>query len=304
LTPAFLGGADGQAELRTAPFKSLFRRWWRITNGKLSTQAMWEKEAKLFGSASGEKNNASKLRMRIVDATNISYSSEKIDLGKLTTPRGGMDAALYIGYGAIDQHSLVPRKYIHAGSKFLFELSMPKDEKDQFIYILQLIHNFGSIGSRSRNGWGSLSIKIEDKTQGAIAPIQSNAISWNNESEKYYPHFIGKDEKGLLAWKTTEKNKDFKFLFSTLATIYKELRGNRELSSNERRILGFADNNDRLPSQILLKIYQEQDNLSGRIIHIPYKIENAPKNEIDIWQKVHTFLDKETKLQRLGDVRK
>ena len=36
VTPCFLGGADGNAELRVAPFKNLLRRWWRIANGKLS----------------------------------------------------------------------------------------------------------------------------------------------------------------------------------------------------------------------------------------------------------------------------
>ena len=54
ITPTFLGGADGNAELRTAPFKNLIRRWWRIANGHLTPEELWKKESDLFGST--EKN--------------------------------------------------------------------------------------------------------------------------------------------------------------------------------------------------------------------------------------------------------
>lgn len=33
LTPMFLGGANGDAELRAAPLKNAIRYWWRITQG-------------------------------------------------------------------------------------------------------------------------------------------------------------------------------------------------------------------------------------------------------------------------------
>ena len=101
ITPTFLGGADGNAEIRTAPFKNLLRRWWRIANGNLSPEELWQKESELFGST--EKNpktektfGKSKVMFGILDSNNVRYINEKIDIGKDEYT----NLAMYAGYGS------------------------------------------------------------------------------------------------------------------------------------------------------------------------------------------------------------
>ncbi len=53
LTPMFLGGANGDAELRAAPLKNAIRYWWRITKGDIPHNDLRNQEQKLFGGVSG-----------------------------------------------------------------------------------------------------------------------------------------------------------------------------------------------------------------------------------------------------------
>jgi len=58
LTPMFLGGADGNGELRAAPLKNAIRYWWRIVLGELSHQDLLKEEQSLFGGVTGEANRS------------------------------------------------------------------------------------------------------------------------------------------------------------------------------------------------------------------------------------------------------
>jgi CRISPR-associated protein Cmr1 len=318
LTPTFLGGPDQNAELRIAPFKNLLRRWWRIsTNGVFSTEQLWAKEAELFGSASGKKNNASKVRIRIIE-NQCKYATDGIKLGMIHHPEVGdtgrdINTALYIGYGPITVKST--KQYIEPTSKVTLEITIPKTEKDNFRYILQLIHHFGAIGSRSRNGWGSLSVLLNGKPWSGFGKIQKGAQNWETAfqppKEKYYPFYIGQDDKGLLVWELKKEAADYVPLLSSLAELYKNLRVNFKFVDvphlEKRHVLGYPITHhdvpwkERVPSQLLLKIYKAADTLTGRIVHIPYPLElpkNVAINDMSVWREVHDFLDEQPLLHR------
>ncbi|AEF82094.1 RAMP superfamily CRISPR-associated protein [Leadbettera azotonutricia] len=346
LTPAFLGGHDGNAELRTPPFKNLIRRWWRVAgNENLSPENLWKEEAKLFGSASGEGNSASRIRIRIVNSQ-CTDSNEAINLGRVYHPevgQGGLDidAALYLGYGPVsyekeahkDQNgskrssTIKYKKYIIPGSRVQLEILMPKDKVDSIKYIMTLIHNFGAIGSRSRNGWGSLSVRQLQGGNKQILPgvgrIKECAVDWekgfSSNEKRSYPHYIGKDDTSLLAWEV-ERGNDYEELLGQLAKLYLELRTSFKFPTDdkttaERYVLGYPVTHhelserknksiERVPSQLLLKIARVSDkNLSARIIHIPYKQElltGTKINDKEVWEKVHAYLDGQNGLSRMG----
>jgi CRISPR-associated protein Cmr1 len=49
ITPAFIGGANQQAELRPASFVGLLRWWWRALKGECNIENLREEEVKIFG---------------------------------------------------------------------------------------------------------------------------------------------------------------------------------------------------------------------------------------------------------------
>ena len=123
ITPCFLGGATGNAEIRTAPFKNLIRRWWRIVNGNLSPEELWQKEAELFGSTErnpklGKSFGKSKVLLKILAVSEKCIpTNEKFSIGDLETGYGTMSLAKYIGYGPVETKSYLPPK-----SKISFSL--------------------------------------------------------------------------------------------------------------------------------------------------------------------------------------
>ena len=68
--------------------------------------------------------------------------------------------ALYLGYGPITYKN-GPKHYITPGSKARMTIVYPRIHEKTINTVLQYIHSFGTIGSRSRNGWGSVALSGE-----------------------------------------------------------------------------------------------------------------------------------------------
>jgi len=49
ITPAFIGGANQQAELRPASFVGLLRWWWRALKGECNIENLRAEEVEIFG---------------------------------------------------------------------------------------------------------------------------------------------------------------------------------------------------------------------------------------------------------------
>jgi len=322
VTPCFLGGADGNADIRVAPFKNLLRRWWRIANGHLSPEELWKKESRLFGSTEKDPDiveenkklpkekrkpetfGKSKVELKLLEISpNDNYTcSEKIFIGK----NEKTDLALYTGYGSVN----MGKTYIKNQTNCSFILSCPTKNEFEFEKTLFCMHLFGTIGSRSRNGWGAISVQPKsfkfDPQKYFPTSVLLEEVMHNS---KNYPYCIGKDEKGLLCWQTVERYRSWMSAFEDIATVYHQLvstlnEDDKKYKTKWRYLLGFAKANERLPSQLLLKICTVKTKTSsgviqkqyfGQIVHAPYRIEgwNEEKygNQLDAWKYIHEYLD-------------
>ncbi len=308
LTPAYLGGADQNAEIRTAPFKNLLRQWWRVANDETNGSELARKENRLFGLAADDgSSHASSVRISVKSEQDVPLSNSKINLGSIKHAEVNIkciEKDLYLGYG------LKRRTYFPPGSRLDCELRFVSVDRDEIQMTLSLIHHFGTIGGRSRNGWGSLSLQDKDFMPKPIADLPKVDLSKAIDRTKY-PHTLGADSKGLLLWET-EPGDSYESLLGLLAEIYKEMRLKFPFSQGDstkpdtRHFLGYPITHhnkvfgwDRMPSQIRLMVKQnEQNKLAGRILHVPHKLPyNWPKElpgELELWKKVHEFFDSYT----------
>lgn len=340
ITPCFLGGADSNAEIRTAPFKNLIRRWWRIENGHLSPEELWEKESELFGSTQKNPNNKgkvfgkSKVELKILDKEkckisndkNLLFSKEKLIHPEVSRP---IEVESYLGMGPIFWNTEIRKqeykfRYIEPSSILSISLIIPKEEKQCFIKVLSLINLWGTIGSRSRNGWGSIKIKGTDFS--LLNNIDSSCLidfstQFSTQNQKKYPYGIVKDHKGILCWKTKEYPswgecmKDLAKKYLTLRVAFK-FKKTDEKKLESRHLLGYpithhgveiwdTEKNDktgkikkintRLPSQLIFKVIKKNDgNYYGQVLHLSYCIPLkgfSIQEQKDIWTFVHDVLD-------------
>lgn len=299
VTPTFLGGADGNAEIRTAPFKNLLRRWWRVVNGRLSPEELWKRESELFGST--EKNpdtgkifGKSKVELTICSINKNDYiTTDSIYIGEYESDYGRAELSKYLGYGSVGYKS-----YISPKTRCTFSLLAPEKFTNELIEVLFLMHLFGTIGSRSRNGWGSFFI-IPQNFKFNPPSVFSKFSSWEQVfiSDKCYPNLIGKDKKGVLAWRTNYC-RNWQDAMEKIGTAYYELL--EDIKNNSpckyRNLLGTASGKERLPAQVVLKVCPSKDKKCyGLIIHIPFLIEDknwSSSEQRDAGQYIHNYLDK------------
>ena len=331
LTPTFLGGADQNAELRAAPFKNLLRQWWRVAVGSryATPETLLAAEGDLFGSVLDENEaSTSRVRLALTPVEGSFLLSEKgIFFGKTPHPevKGGMavENALYLGFGPITLKN--SKRYIAPGSKANLLLSFPREEKVHMVDLLHYIDAFGTIGSRSRNGWGSLSLSgagfaRKDVRSFATAPV-SQLVS--DKQGKQYPSLLGADSKGLLCWEVGVAKGEWKAAMQSLAETYMTLRTKINIKPQglrERHLLGYPvtnhiltewdGNNGRMPSQLRLLVKRDRaDRLVGRILHLPHCLpKDKPWNDrldsqLDIWRSVHAHLDANKHFHRCGGTR-
>ncbi len=333
VTPAFLGRANPQyAQWRTPPFKALLRRWWRIveTSGKKpKTTQIREKEGSLFGNA-GESASASQVRLRIdwrgeiANRKKWKYSFEPNLIHPEVSVKVG--SALYLGYGPVGVGNVLNREqFIAPGISRKLFICAPEEEKNRLKDTIRLIHLFGGVGSRSRNGWGSVNFKtggisIEDLEK-ILDPHQSTARnwlrsyarSWVDALDTNWCHALGKDEEErLLLWRTEEKTK-FEEVLDVLAKVKIAFRtkfhfkgGGQHRALCERHVLAYPVTRhelinkklDRSANQIIFKVLPLNGKFIGLIAHLPHGLylEDSGVNEKNVWTTVHAMLDGTSKI--------
>ncbi len=185
-TPLFLGGADPQGgvpELRPPSIKGVLRFWWRALAwsrfvGNLSK--IREQEATLFGSAGDDRTGGQAsflLRARSLTVAKPIPANEVLN---------GVDGkvvevgARYLGYGLMEafgsnarqkQAGQLTRPCLQAPFEFTVELISRQQLDKTLIDALKLMGLLGGLGSRTRRGWGSLSLlSLEGTDQTWSAP--------------------------------------------------------------------------------------------------------------------------------------
>lgn len=174
-TPMFLGGASQQAELRLPSFKGALRFWWRALawDRIKNPEELLKEESELFGSSDREYGQ-SKVLMKIKwegKKPSIFEKGEQLSDGSELIGHG----ARYFGYGAINAYeskktgtkdAQLIRSCLDAPASFHVSLILRKtkdDEQDkrrkkQLLDTLMLIGILGGLGSKSRKGYGSLTL--------------------------------------------------------------------------------------------------------------------------------------------------
>lgn len=332
LTPAFLGNAEQTAQWRTPPFKALLRQWWRVAwaaERGTDVRQMRREEGVLFGHAWLETDSTaarkSLVRLRL-SRWDMGTQKDWRSLGSVTHPevKQPVETSLYLGYGSLiyskDKKgtTLKSNAAIQADEAATLSIAYPESEAERIETALNLMYHFGTLGGRSRNGWGSL--HMESEIGAAITPPDKKFFKpWREALRCDWPHAIGTDDKGALIWHTQPFD-DWRKVMEGLAHIKIALRTHFKFP-NERgfhpapekrhwlsypvtnhKVAPWERNNARLPNSLRFKVCRSADGkLFGKIFHVPCLPPHAfqPENHKDtitkVWESVHKFLDDEYK---------
>jgi len=323
-TPAFLGNAEQSGQWRTPPIKAQLRQWWRVAyaaanNFPSNVAAMRRDEGRLFGVASDGEGDSRKSQVRIRLDRWDEGSLKKTQwqaLASVSHPEvsNPVSSDLYLGYGPVTLRgtpTLKANAAIQAGESATLSIAVPDSDAHLIEHALMLMHGYGTVGGRSRNGWGSYALlplpQSENWGEDAL-PLRP----WKDCLKLDWPHAIGKDEKGALIWQTAPSN-DWKAVMKQLAQIKIGLRTQFKFPNvqpphhqvEDRHWLSYPitnhttkawNRNARLPNSLRFKVRQtENGQWVGVIFHVPCR----PPEEFDpdmgaiqaVWQNIHTLLD-------------
>lgn len=157
ITPMFLAGANQkQAELRTQSIKGALRFWWRAIYGGNNIEDMKKREAEIFGSTE-EKS-------RVIIKIDGLHSVEAIQ----NLPRGTtfsvhnhpVGIIHYLSYGTHEYQrgngNQFIRPHIENGTQFKITLQTSNQYWNEVSNSFSAMIKYGGLGSRSRNGLGSI----------------------------------------------------------------------------------------------------------------------------------------------------
>jgi CRISPR-associated protein Cmr1 len=354
-TPAFLGNAEQCGQWRTPPFKALLRQWWRVFMAAdlgYQHQRLRELEGELFGNAwlgpVGGRSRFCKSR--------ITLSLDTSEAGTLNSPRwpggpmeevvttrdgkGRVRSDLYLGYGPVLPPSrrenrpaiTIRNPAIDSNnSSVRLRIRLPDENVDDLHSVLNLMNWFGTLGSRSRNGWGSLA--FENETLGLSAlpkrddPSLKRALrQWDQCLDSDWAHSIGIRNDRLLIWKT-QPFSDWRKAMGCLANVRilarraaKEFRGPGNFGGIH--LLGYPAGGQwelralgreaRLATQLRFKVARIGFEYVGIVAHLPHRFPEylranldsnqkrwLQQNEKSVWEAIHDSLDKSNRLQPL-----
>ena len=156
ITPMFLGGADGNAELRPPSIKAALRFWWRALNGGLPLEQLKRQEAEIFG-GSGDNEGKSKFSIRIM--TDKVPNSSKDIKSKLWDTQNKKLKTDSEGIGYFLYPFLIKDREYYINQKFTIVFaSFDKNILIEISKVFSLFIWLGSLGSRSRRGCGNITV--------------------------------------------------------------------------------------------------------------------------------------------------
>jgi len=374
-TPAFLGNADQAGQWRTPPFKALLRQWWRVVKARdfnYNHQRIREAEGVLFGNTWLTDENKKPLYRKSGFGLRLSswgdgtletaqWPGGQIDSVATTRDgKGSVRADVYLGYGPVlapskneNRKSITIRRAIDSifqrdakpvelqllpstNQKLRPSLGDIEDVKNA----MQLAAWFGSVGSRSRNGWGSVQFIPSPELEMTVQPslevplLQAVSREWTACLELDWAHAIGASEGKPLVW-TTEPFEHWRGTMGRLAHIKIGVRsvvkgitgpagtggihllgypagGQWELPQLNKKQGGEA----RLPSQLRFKVLRTEKGYVGQVFHVPHRLPDELNSllthdqqrwfrdkQVDVWRAVHNELSQDVRLTRLGATR-
>lgn len=144
ITPLFMGGTEQQAELRTQSFNGVFRYWFRLLGGS------FEDEKRLFGWG-GEEAKKGIVNVRIENKRFQTFQFQRKD--------SGYD---YLGFSLALNKRIGVKEDEGFKVSFLFHPTSTEDDIKKFLCVVWCAFYLGNFGSRSRRGFGSITIENID----------------------------------------------------------------------------------------------------------------------------------------------
>lgn len=334
-TPAFLGNAEQNGQWRTPPFKALLRQWWRVAYAdscgfRVREGEMRRIEGRLFGHAWLDDDRDEQGGKVAARRSEVRIRLDRWDEGKLKRQhwqptrnvshrevKFPIDSALYLGYGPVtpprgaQQPQLKANAAIQADESAGFALACPADDAPLIDHALWLMDRYGTLGGRSRNGWGSLSLTPADDASTLAGRVPLRA--WRECLDRDWPHAVGADDEGKpLIWQTAP-HADWKSLMRELAQLKIGLRtqfafpDERPPHQNAlprhwlsypitRHTTAAFPRDARLPNSLRFKARAlPGGGLTGVVFHVPCRPPQAfrpDRGAIEaVWRQVHAFLD-------------
>lgn len=310
LTPMFLGGADGNGELRSPPFKNAIRYWWRLTQGDTPKDQLLAKEQALFGGVNEDKKSNPEMKpcRSLVDVVvtgdvTVEQKGSTINIGTKKNPEAkgnNVSLSAYLGLGPVamkgNQYVKTP---ISPGQIFSLHITWPKEYSGEILDTISLFAHFGALGARSRNGWGSFSLSsssgVQLKNFKALHKKYGQDIGniFKNNSVKKFPSKLGLSKfNGIdssLLWEISSGN-TLKDVMQEAASKYMDVRqslpfGRPNGNVAQRHILGYPvmhhdvkswegknKNDGRMPSQLRILVRKNGDIYRSYFFHLPHPI--------------------------------
>ena len=175
VTPLFMSGANQEEfELRGASFKGVLRFWWRaLAHSRLcgNLQEIHKEESRIFGSSETGQgyfsiriSQPSPVKMIEKDQFLINANNQRVSSG-----------TAYLGYGLIDTVNTnmgkLKRPCLLSPSRFTVYLLFRNTIDESVVSALKIMGLLGGMGSRSRRGFGSLTLEKIEGDFTWIAPV-------------------------------------------------------------------------------------------------------------------------------------
>lgn len=293
LTPAFLGDAEQDARWRTPPLKHLLREWWRVAwwsahRGRAPTiAAMRREEGRLFGHAwlegdstiddrgrvSGVASRQSAVRIRLLHPDNNGAAREiwRGKSGQGVGPiKAGDPSVGYAWFGLANRGAGLPdRRRLEAGEARVLAIACPSAFWDDIQSALRLAHAFGTLGSRSRGGWGSIHIDGVEKFDASGLKCYTDSL--DNCLSRDWAAAIACDDGGPWIWRSRQSFATWDRAIAQAAKDRREVRSALKLDTDLRRALGFAGSG-RMPSPLRWKVVRDSQGLRLQVVAMPHRI--------------------------------
>jgi CRISPR-associated protein Cmr1 len=237
ITPAFIGGANQQAELRPASFVGLLRWWWRALKGECDIEKLKAEEVEIFGGIAKnlkkeEIKKASPMYLRVEgDVSKHKDLIKKYGLDLIFDEKKRAFVGSHIGVGYL-YYFMLPKKkrngqeekgreFIEPGSKLKLTLIGKDKVLKHYIASLWALVFLGGVGARSRRGGGNLTVidyNPKDLVEGleiSFTPTD-NLREWLIENIKNAKRLVGYSETPCDKYSNLPypKNGDIKLVLS------------------------------------------------------------------------------------------
>ncbi|MCM8817652.1 MAG: type III-B CRISPR module RAMP protein Cmr1, partial [Candidatus Omnitrophica bacterium] len=314
ITPMFMSGADlNQAEIRPPSIKGMMRFWWRAMRAEDNIQSLKNEEAKIFGGVDG---NAMKSTFTIkLTEQNIKWSRKSFPYHSVSVAGKNFKINIleYLSYGTYkyqksSRKNIFIRDYAEPGSKFCLDIFVKRQTLNDILISLYFLTSFGGLGSRCRNGFGSVHIlnreifeKIGNDYKENIVPTR-NMITFQKKIP-LYPAF----STSIKLFKTETEYETWDKTLAEIGKIYRDARATIEKSHSYdlRQYIGapldppgenFKSFLDRHAKPYFLKVIRTKSGkYCGYILYLPSRYctglnKDRNKNHIDHKKVDEAFL--------------